>query len=81
METSQRLLGLMDAMEMVIVTSDYWNAVHGAEIGEAMQDVEGIEVVEKLARNMAWMVKVINAAKGKIDPPETHPRTMMNFIR
>lgn len=67
METYQQLLGLMDAMEMVIVTSDYWNAVHGAEIGEAMQDVEGIEVVEKLARNMAWMVKVINAAKGKID--------------
>ncbi len=81
METYQQLLGLMDAMEMVIVTSDYWNVVHGADPGEAVQDIEGVEVVEKLARNMAWMVKVIDAAKGKIDPPETHPRTMMNFIR
>lgn len=81
METYQQLLGLMDAMEMVIVTSDYWNAVHGAEIGEAMQDVEGMAVIEKLARNMAWMVKVLDAAKGKIDPPQSRPRPMMNFIR
>ena len=66
---------------MLIVTSVYWNAVHGAEIGEAMQDIEGVEVIEKLARNMAWMVKVIDAAKGKIDPPETHKRTFTNFIR
>ena len=81
METSQQLLGIMDAMEMVIVTSDYWGAVHGADPGEAMQDIEGTEVVAKLARNIAWMVKVIDAAKGKIDPPETHKRTFTNFIR
>ena len=81
METYQQLLGIMDAMEMVIVTSDYWGAVHGADPGEAMQDIEGTEVVAKLARNIAWMVKVIDAAKGKIDPPETHKRTFTNFIR
>ena len=81
METYQQLLGIMDAMEMVIVTSDYWGAVHGADPGEAMQDIEGTEVVAKLARNIAWMVKVIDAAKGKIDPPETRKRTFTNFIR
>lgn len=81
METYQQLLGIMDAMEMVIVTSDYWGAVHGADPGEAMQDIEGTEVVAKLARNIAWMVKVIDATKGKIDPPETHKRTFTNFIR
>ncbi len=81
METYQQLLGIMDAMEMVIVTSDYWGAVHGADPGEALQDTEGIEVAAKLARNIAWMVKVINAAKGSIDPPETHKRTFTNFIR
>lgn len=81
METYQQLLGIMDAMEMVIVTSDYWGAVHGADPGEAMQDIEGTEVVAKLARNIAWMVKVIDAAKGKIDSPETHKRTFTNFIR
>lgn len=80
-ETYHQLLGAMDAMEMVIVTSDYWNAVHGADPGECMQDTEGMEVLAKLGRNIAWMVKVIDASKGKIDPPETHHRTMTNFIR
>lgn len=81
METYQQLLGLMDAMEMVIVTSDYWGAVHGADPGEVQQDIEGLEVIAKLARNVAWTVKVIDAAKGKIDPPETRKRTFTNFIR
>lgn len=79
METYQQLLGTMNAMEMVLVTSDYWNAVHGADPGEAEQDIEGVEVVEKLARNIAWMLKVID--KAGIATPETHHRTMMNFIR
>ncbi|WP_373164825.1 flavodoxin family protein [Agathobaculum sp. Marseille-P7918] len=79
METYQQLLGLMDAMEMVLVTSDYWNAVHGADIGECKQDIEGVEVIEKLGRNIAWMLKVID--KAGIAPPETHSRTMFNYIR
>ena len=79
METYQQLLGLMDAMEMVLVTSDYWNAVHGAEIGECKQDIEGVEVIEKLGRNIAWMLKGID--KAGIAPPETHHRTMFNYIR
>ena len=79
METYQQLLGLMDAMEMVLVTSDYWNAVHGAEIGECKQDIEGVEVIEKLGRNIAWMLKVID--KAGIASPETHHRTMFNYIR
>lgn len=79
METYQQLLGLMDAMEMVLVTSDYWNAVHGADIGECKQDIEGVEVIEKLGRNIAWMLKVID--KAGIAPPETHSRTMFSYIR
>ncbi len=35
LETYQQLLGTMNAMEMMLVTSDYWNAVHGADPGEA----------------------------------------------
>ena len=38
-----------------------------------------MEVAAKLGRNMAWMVKVL--AESKIPVPETHPRTMTNFIR
>ena len=79
METYQQLLGTINTMEMVLVTSDYWNAVHGADKGEVMQDTEGVEVIEKLGRNIAWMLKVID--KAGIEPPESRPRTMMNFIR
>lgn len=81
METYQQLLGTMDAMEMVLVTSDYWNAVHGLEAGEVAQDQEGMDVMRNLGRNMAWMVKVLDAAKGKVEEPIANPRRMMNFIR
>ena len=73
------LTGTINTMEMVLVTSDYWNAVHGAEKGEVMQDTEGVEVIEKLGRNIAWMLKVID--KAGIEPPATGHRTMTNFIR
>ena len=48
----------MNAMEMVLVTSDYWGAVHGSDPGEALADTEGVEVAARLGRDMAWMVKV-----------------------
>lgn len=81
LETYQQLCAYMNSMEMVIATADYWNAVHGLDIGEVEQDTEGMEVMAKLARNMAWMIRVIDAEKGKIDPPETNKRTFTNFIR
>lgn len=79
METYQQLLGTMDAMEMVIVTSDYWGAVHGADPGEVLEDEEGMAVARKLGRNMAWMVKVLH--ETAVPAPEGGHRPMMNFIR
>ena len=81
METYQQLLGTMDAMEMILVTSDYWGAVHGADPGEALADTEGVEVAARLGRDMAWMVKVLAATRDTLPPPESFPRTMTNFIR
>ena len=81
METYQQLLGTMDAMEMLIVTSDYWGAVHGADPGECLEDTEGMEVACKLGRNMAWAVKALAAAKETVPPPATGHRTMTNFVR
>lgn len=79
METYQQLLGTMDAMEMVIVTSDYWGAVHGADAGEVLKDEEGMAVARKLGRNMAWMVKVLQGTS--VPAPAGESRPMMNFIR
>ena len=81
METYQQLLGTMDAMEMILVTSDYWGAVHGADPGEVMGDTEGLEVAAKLGRNMAWTVKALAMAKETLPPPESRKRTFTNFIR
>lgn len=78
-ETYHQLLSMMDCMEMVIVTSDYWGVAHGADPGEVMQDQEGVDVAAKLGRNMAWMVKVL--AESKVPLPESSHRTMTNFIR
>ena len=63
----------------VIVPSDYWGAVHGADPGEALKDEEGMEVAARLGRDMAWMVKVL--AESRVPVPESTPRPMMNFIR
>ena len=81
LETFQQLNAYLNTMEMIIPTADYWNNIHGLNIGEVKEDIEGIEVMQKLGRNMAWIMKVIEASKGKIDPPQTGQRTMTNFVR
>lgn len=81
LETFQQLNAYLNTMEMIIPASDYWNNIHGLHVGEIKEDIEGIEVLQKLGRNMAWIMKVIDASKDKIAPPTTLPRTMTNFIR
>lgn len=81
LETYQQLNAYLNTMEMVIATSDYWQAAHGLNPGEVQQDTEGVEVMAKLGRNIAWLVRLIENGKGVVDAPETHPRTMTNFIR
>ena len=78
-ETYHQLLATMDCMEMVLVTSDYWGAAHGADPGQVMGDTEGLDVAAQLGRNMAWMVKVL--AESKVPVPERGHRAMTNFIR
>ena len=80
-ETYHQLLAAMDCMEMVLVTSDYWGVVHGAEPGEVLSDEEGMEVAKRLGRDMAWMVKVLNATRETLPPPAAGQRPMTNFIR
>ena len=43
-------------MSMPIVTSQYWNSVHGRDIGEAREDGEGLQTMRVLGRNMAWLL-------------------------
>ncbi|WP_035242519.1 flavodoxin family protein [Desulfobacter vibrioformis] len=67
--------------EMVMPSSNYWNVVHGMNPGEMEQDGEGQQIMEILGRNMAWLMKVIEAGKEQFPAPEALPKTMTNFIR
>ena len=68
--------------EMPIVSSNYWNQIHGSNAEEAMQDIEGVQTMKILGRNMAYMVKALAAAKeAGIVPAEREKKTLTNFIR
>ena len=68
--------------DMPIVTSQYWNQVHGGNKEEVVQDVEGMQTMRTLGRNMAWLLKCIDLGKKNgIVKPEREPTTLTNFIR
>ncbi len=46
-----------------------------------LQDGEGTQTLRKNARAMAWLMKLIEAGKGKVPLPEDEPREITNFIR
>ena len=66
---------------MPIVSSQYWNNVHGRMPGEAVQDAEGLQTMRQLARNMAFLVKSIQLGKEKYGMPEREEWNPTNFIR
>ena len=49
---------------MPVVSSQYWNMVHGNTPEEVMQDVEGMQIMRTLGKNMAWLLKSIEAGKA-----------------
>ena len=69
-------------MQMPIVTSRYWNMVHGTDPEEVKQDAEGMQVMRILGKNMAWSLKCKQAGlEAGIKLPEQETVTFTNFIR
>ena len=66
---------------MPIATGQYWNGIHGRLPGEAAEDVEGLQQMRTLARNMAFLMKSIALGKEQFGLPEREAGQMMNFIR
>lgn len=66
---------------MPVASSQYWNSVHGAAPGEASRDLEGMQTMRVLARNITFLMKSIRLGKEKFGLPETEPKTPTNFIR
>ena len=67
--------------EMPVVSSQYWNSVHGQKPGEAAGDTEGLQTMRTLARNMSFMIKSIALGKERYGLPEKEPQIATNFIR
>lgn len=68
--------------QMPVVSSQYWCMVHGNKPEDVRQDLEGLQIMRTLGRNMAWMLKCIEAGKkiGLLPPPPEAPQRT-NFIR
>ena len=67
---------------MPVVSSQYWNMVHGNTPDEIKQDLEGLQTMRTLGRNMAWLLKCIQLGKENGVPFPTHePGIATNFIR
>lgn len=66
---------------MPIASGQYWNGIHGAKIGEAEQDGEGMQMMRTLAQNMAFLMKSIALGKEQFGLPEKEPGIRTNFIR
>ncbi len=67
--------------EIMIPGANYWNVIFGRLPGEALQDVEGVQIMRVLGRNMAYLLKLRALGQGQVEPPAHEPRTLMNFIR
>lgn len=67
--------------EMPVVSSRYWNMVHGTNADEVKQDAEGMYTMRVLGRNMAYMLKAFEAARNAGIPlPEKEQAVFTNFI-
>ena len=67
---------------MPVVSSQYWNQVHGFTPDDVRQDLEGMQTMRTLANNMAWLLKCIALGKKQgIEMPDTEEKILTNFIR
>jgi multimeric flavodoxin WrbA len=67
---------------MPVVSSQYWNNVHGNTPDEVRQDLEGMQTMRTLGKHMAWLLKCIEAGKAAgIHLPELEAPAFTNFIR
>jgi multimeric flavodoxin WrbA len=73
-----RLNKYLTINQMPVVSSQYWNSVHGNTPDEVSADLEGLQVMRTLGRNMAWLLQSLEGTQA---PPQTEKRAWTNFIR
>lgn len=67
--------------QMPVISSSYWNMVHGATPEDVKKDLEGLQIMRVLARNMAWFLKCKEAGmKAGVQFPVREEKIYTNFI-
>ena len=79
--TYDQLIKYLGISQMPIISSFYWNMVHGNTPEEVMQDEEGLGTMRQLAHNMAFFLKCIEAGEEKGITLTQEPKPRTNFIR
>lgn len=64
---------------MYVIGSSYWNQIHGTNKAEALQDLEGLQTMRNLGKNMAYLLKSIQ--KANLYKTELEKNIKTNFIR
>lgn len=68
--------------QMPVISSNYWNMVHGSKAEDVLKDEEGCQIMRILGKNMAWILKCIEAGKNSgITPPQSEEKVWTNFVR
>lgn len=68
--------------QMPVISSRYWNLVHGAKPEDVLKDLEGLQTMRVLGKNMAWFLKCKKAGiEAGVPFPEKEPNIYTNFIR
>ena len=66
---------------MPVVSSQYWNMVHGYTLEDVMKDEEGMQIMRTLGKNMAFLIKSIQLGKKQLGLPKKEETVHTNFIR
>lgn len=79
LDTISKHLGIA---QMPVISSTYWNMVHGNTPEETVQDLEGMQTMRNIGANMAWILKCIEVGKKSgIAAPHAETSAWTNFIR
>ena len=66
--TFNQLNNFLSYAEMLIPMSNYWNVIHGFRPGEVTQDLEGVQIMRVLGKNMAYLMKLVENGKEELVP-------------
>ena len=80
--TIDQLLKHPEFNQMPVVNGNYWPMVHGSNPEDVKQDLEGMQTMRIIGKNMVWLLKCIEAGKNAgINIPEPEEKIKTNFIR